>query len=44
MKRTLEIAGAATDTKKTIMTIMQAHGKLGHCNKDATQKAAKQLG
>jgi hypothetical protein len=43
MKRTLEIAGAATDTKKMTMTITQAHGKLGHCN-DATRKVAEQLG
>jgi hypothetical protein len=44
MKRTMEIAGAATDTKKTTMTIAQAHGKLGHFNEDATCKAAKQMG
>jgi hypothetical protein len=44
MKRTMEIAGAATDTKKTTVTIAQAHGKLGHCNEDATHKAAKQMG
>jgi hypothetical protein len=44
MKRTMEIAGAATDTKKTTMAIAQANGKLGHCNEDATCKAAKQMG
>jgi hypothetical protein len=37
MKKTMEIAGAALDTKKTRMTIVQAHGKLGHCNEDATR-------
>jgi hypothetical protein len=44
MKRTMEIAGTASDMKKTRMTIAQAHGKLGHCNEDATRKAAKQMG
>jgi hypothetical protein len=44
MKRTMELAGAASDTKKTKMTIAQALGKLGHCNEDATHKVAKQLG
>jgi hypothetical protein len=44
MKRTIEIAGAASDTKKLKMTIKQAHGKLGHSNEDATRKAARYLG
>jgi hypothetical protein len=44
MKGAMEIAGAASDMKKTRMTIAQAHGKLGHCNEDATRKAAKQMG
>jgi hypothetical protein len=37
----MELAGAALDAKKTKMTTAQAHGKLGHCNEDATHKVAK---
>jgi len=43
LKRTSEIAGAATD-KKIRVTIAQAHGRLGHCGEDVTRKTAKLLG
>ena len=44
MERHGEIAGLTADANVKKKTVQQAHDLLGHCNEDATRKAAKELG